>query len=270
VARQQTDGVRRRVATSGFAVAGFAHRTSREGDPQLHTHCLIANLVHRADGSFVAFDANPLFDWRKAAGSIYQAELQRLLTERLGVEWGPEKNACREMVGFGRHQLRSFSKRTVAIEAELEARGEAYESPAARMRANDAASLATRPAKDHSLTPTLLAERWQGEAAEVGLDSAAAVEAAVVGRRDTTAELSAEELMATLVDPDAGLCATRARFTEAKVVEAISAASAGRWTTAQILGLAEQFLSSEHVVRLVADDQRRRAREWSTAAHRAL
>ena len=228
MARQQTDGVRRRVATSGFAVAGFAHRTSREGDPQLHTHCLIANLVHRADGSFVAFDANPLFDWRKAAGSIYQAELQRLLTERLGVEWGPEKNACREMVGFGRHQLRSFSKRTVAIEAELEARGEAYESPAARMRANDAASLATRPAKDHSLTPTLLAERWQGEAAEVGLDSAAAVEAAVVGRRDTTAELSAEELMATLVDPDAGLCATRARFTEAKVVEAISAASALR------------------------------------------
>ena len=270
VARQQTNSVRRRVATSGFAVAGFAHRTSREGDPQLHTHCLIANLVHRPDGSFVALDGNPLFDWRKAAGSIYQAEVQRLLTERLGVEWGPEKNACREMVGFSRHQLRAFSKRTVAIEAELEARGEAYESPAARMRANDAASLATRPAKDHSLTPTLLAERWQGEAAEVGLDNATAVEAAVVGRRAAPAEQNAEEVMATLVDPDSGLCATKARFTEAKVVERISAASAGRWTTAEILGLAEQFLSSDQVVRLVADDQRRRAPEWSTAAHRAL
>ena len=42
VARQQTKGVRRRVATAGFAVAGFFHRTSREGDPQLHTHCLMA------------------------------------------------------------------------------------------------------------------------------------------------------------------------------------------------------------------------------------
>ncbi len=35
VARQQTKGVRRRVPTAGFAVAGFFHRTSREGDPQL-------------------------------------------------------------------------------------------------------------------------------------------------------------------------------------------------------------------------------------------
>ncbi len=47
VARQQTAGVRRRVATSGLAVATFVHRTSREGDPQLHTHCVIPNLVAR-------------------------------------------------------------------------------------------------------------------------------------------------------------------------------------------------------------------------------
>jgi conjugative relaxase-like TrwC/TraI family protein len=40
-ARQQHGGVRRRVATEGFAIATFAHRTSRAGDPQLHTHCLI-------------------------------------------------------------------------------------------------------------------------------------------------------------------------------------------------------------------------------------
>ena len=40
VARVQHAGVRRRVGTEGWAVAGFVHRTSREGDPQLHTHCL--------------------------------------------------------------------------------------------------------------------------------------------------------------------------------------------------------------------------------------
>ena len=39
VARRQVDGVRTRVATDGWAVARFVHRTSREGDPQLHTHC---------------------------------------------------------------------------------------------------------------------------------------------------------------------------------------------------------------------------------------
>jgi conjugative relaxase-like TrwC/TraI family protein len=272
VARQQTNGVRRRVATAGFAVATFAHRTSREGDPQLHSHCLIANVVRRADGSHVAFDANPLHDWAKAAGSIYQAELQRLLTLHLGVEWAPERNGCREVVGFSPAQLRAFSKRTVAIEAELEATGATYHSAAERMQADDAASLATRPAKDHSLTPALLAERWEAEAAAVGLDGPEVVEAAVLGRCQRAPELRPDDVVVWLADPDAGLCATDARFTEAKVVERICAASAGRLTTEEILALAGDFLASEHVVRLVpeASATRRRPLEWSTVAHRAL
>ena len=271
VARQQTKGVRRRVPTAGFAVATFVHRTSREGDPQLHSHCLIANVVRRPDGSHVAFDANPLHDWAKAAGSIYQAELQRLLSLRLGLEWGPERNGCREVAGFTPSQLRAFSKRSVTIEAELEASGALYESAAARMRADDAASLATRPRKDHSLTPNLLAKRWEAEGRAVGLDSSVAVEAAVLRRR-SPAELSPAQVVAGLVDPDTGLCANDARFTEAKLVERICAASAGRWTTEQILALAEEFLASEHVVRLVPDlaAARRRPPEWSTVAHRQL
>ncbi len=271
VARQQTKGVRRRVPTAGFAVATFVHRTSREGDPQLHSHCLIANLVRRGDGSHVAFDANPLHDWAKAAGSIYQAEVQRLLSLHLGVEWGPERNGCREPVGFSADQLRAFSKRTVAIEAELERSGASYQSAAERMRADDAASLATRPRKDHFITPTLLAERWDAEGRAVGLESAAALEASVMGRRKMSLELSSDEVVAGLLHPDTGLCANDARFTEAKVVERICAASAGRWTTEQILELAQVFLTSEHVVRLVPEAAaRRRPPEWSTVAHRRL
>ncbi|MGH9153969.1 MAG: MobF family relaxase, partial [Acidimicrobiales bacterium] len=270
VARQQTKGVRRRVPTAGFAVAGFFHRTSREGDPQLHTHCLIANLVRRPDGTHVAFDGNPLHDWAKAAGTVYQAELQRLLTQELGVAWGPDRNNTREMVGIDRKVLRAFSKRSVAIEAELEAQGAVYESPAARMRADDAASLATRPAKDHSLTPALLVERWRDEARELGIDSAASLEAAV-GGRPGPAPLSAEQVTAALLDPEEGLCARSARFTEAQVVAQVAALSAGRWTTAEIAALAGDFIASEHVVRLVPADQgRRRPPEWSTVAHRTL
>ena len=75
--------------TEGWVVAGFVHRTSREGDPQLHTHCLVPNLVQRAgDGRHVAFDAGPLFEWARAAGSIYQNHLQRTLSMRLGVVLG--------------------------------------------------------------------------------------------------------------------------------------------------------------------------------------
>ncbi len=162
VARVHSQGVRRRVATEGWVVAGFAHRTSREGDPQLHTHCLVPNLVRRTgDGRHVAFDAGPVFEWARAAGSIYQNQLQRSLSLRLGTCWGPDHHNTREIVGFSRAQLRAFSKRAAQIEAELEAKGAVYESPALRMRADDEASLATRTGKDHSLTPTLLAGRWQ-------------------------------------------------------------------------------------------------------------
>jgi hypothetical protein len=58
-------------------------------------------------------DATALYRWAKAAGSVYQEELRRRLSERLGVGWGPDRNGCREMVGFSEAQLRAFSKRTV-------------------------------------------------------------------------------------------------------------------------------------------------------------
>ena len=101
IARMQVDGIRRHVATHGWVVAGFVHRTSREGDPQLHTHCLVPNVVRRGpDGRCVALAARPLFVWARAAGSIYQAELQRALSLRLGVEWGPDRSNTRELDGF--------------------------------------------------------------------------------------------------------------------------------------------------------------------------
>ncbi len=130
LARVQVDGLRRHVPTAGWAVAGFVHRTSRAGDPQVHTHCLVPNVVRREDGRCVAIAARPMFVWARAAGSVYQAELQRLLSLRLGVEWQPDRSNTREIAGFDRETLRTFSKRTVEIEAELEANGRQLRVPA--------------------------------------------------------------------------------------------------------------------------------------------
>jgi hypothetical protein len=49
VARRGHNG-ERRIETSGLVAAAFVHRTSRNGDPQLHTHVLAANVVLSADG----------------------------------------------------------------------------------------------------------------------------------------------------------------------------------------------------------------------------
>jgi len=50
-ARGHHGGGRRapRIGTDGLIVAAFDHRTSRAGDPQLHTHLVIPNLVRGAE-----------------------------------------------------------------------------------------------------------------------------------------------------------------------------------------------------------------------------
>ncbi len=169
VTRRQVNGVRVRATTSGWAAATFVHRSSREGDPQMHTHAVIANVVRRGDGAWVALDASVLYRWAKAAGSVYQEELRHRLAERLGVRWGPDRNGCREMTGLSEAQLRTFSKRTAQIEAHLAATGGPPADRKARMQADEAASLATRASKDRNLTPEHLRGCWDSEARAVGL-----------------------------------------------------------------------------------------------------
>ena len=253
-------------------MATFAHRTSRAGDPQLHTHCLIPNIVRRADGAYVAFDANPLHIWAKATGTVFLNELERTLTERLGVEWGPERNGC---TGTGRvhsgpaasvleadrrDRDTSRSCRRVGVRIEAE-----------RMRADDRASLATRQHKDGTVTAEAAAGPVGLEAATVGLEPGPAVDDLVVGRQLEHEPVPAEvELFAALVDPETGLCATDSRFNEAHVVERVAAMSGGRRTVDDIVDLSRRFLASESVVRSSPAVDRRRPAEWSTVELRGV
>ena len=268
--RQQIDGQRQRIPT-GVAAATFVHRTSREADPQLHTHCVVANLGRRPDGTYTALDATPLYEWGRAAGSVYQEELRRRLTERLGVEWGRDRHGCREMIGFDRGWLRTFSKRTQAIEEHLAGAGPENPTPKQRMRADDAASVVTRPRKDGSLTPEVLRHRWQAEADTIEMPTGHALEAEVCDR--TTAllrpRLEWDDIVDALIEPEAGLCARRTRFGEAHVVEHIAALGAGRLTADAIEDLATAFIGSEHTVPL-ADRTTRTSAQYSTVDHLLL
>jgi len=81
-------------------------------------------------------DGAVLYRWAKPAGSVYQEQLRRILTEQLSAEWGPDRNGTREMVGFAPAQLRRFSKRTSQIEAYLERSAGVYQTAVERMRAD--------------------------------------------------------------------------------------------------------------------------------------
>jgi hypothetical protein len=60
LSRRGTDGVEQ-VGSAGLVAAVFDHRTSRAGDPQLHTHALVLNKVRCEDGRWRTLDATQLF-----------------------------------------------------------------------------------------------------------------------------------------------------------------------------------------------------------------
>ena len=119
--RRGKDG-RDRLPGGGFVAAAFRHRTSRAGDPQLHTHVLVANMTRGSDGRWSALDGRQLYLQAKTAGTLYQAALRDQLAP-LGLAWVLHPNGTAEIDGIPRSVLRGFSRRREQIEAELAAHG---------------------------------------------------------------------------------------------------------------------------------------------------
>jgi len=63
--RRGRDGVER-LRGEGFVAASYQHRMSRAGDPQLHTHVVVANMA-RAEGRYTALDAHAIYEHKSAA-----------------------------------------------------------------------------------------------------------------------------------------------------------------------------------------------------------
>ena len=76
----------------GVVAAMFRHRTSRAGDPLLHWHTLVANLVEGPDGRWGAFVHPELYRSVRAAGELFQTALRDELTDRLGLQWRPGRH----------------------------------------------------------------------------------------------------------------------------------------------------------------------------------
>jgi conjugative relaxase-like TrwC/TraI family protein len=155
------------LESNGFIGAAFRHRTSRAGDPQLHTHVVVPNLVEGVDGKWSAPDGRHLFTWAKTAGTLYQSALRSELSP-LGLAWHVRRSGLGELAGIPTPILRSFSTRRADIEAAMEARG--LESH----RTARTATLATRTRRtSRGAVDDVLRERWREELDEIELPGGA-------------------------------------------------------------------------------------------------
>jgi conjugative relaxase-like TrwC/TraI family protein len=158
----------RRVRGEGFVAAAYRHRLSRAGDPQLHTHVVVANMT-QAEGRWTTLEAHSLYEHKSAAGAVYRAVLRAEVRERLPwVWWRQAGRGLFEIEGVPEAVLREFSRRRVEIEERALALTGVEASKLGRDRLQGIA-LATRKAKEYGVDGA----RWRAEAkaraAEYGL-----------------------------------------------------------------------------------------------------
>ena len=164
-------GRRPRVRAHGMVAAGFRHLTSRNQDPQLHTHSVIANMTRNADGEWRSLETTKLRRSEKLIGAYYRNALARRL-QALGYAISPTmvgRVPGFEIAGYDRALLDAFSGRRREILTWLEAHGLAYTPELTQL-----AALHTRRRKvDISLSE--LIPRWRGRAHELGLARSASL-----------------------------------------------------------------------------------------------
>lgn len=98
------------IRTGNVIGAKFHHGTSREGDPQLHTHCVIMNMTQRDKNNWRAMHTDPIYQHSKLAGLIYQNKLAELVQKK-GYAIEVKSNGTFEIKGYSEQDISVFSKR---------------------------------------------------------------------------------------------------------------------------------------------------------------
>jgi len=150
---------------AGLTIARFHHHTSRDLDPQLHTHAFIFNTAPRRDGTWGTIVSRDLYKAQKETGAVYREHLANSL-EREGYAVERRGTGFR-MKAIPHHVERAFSKRRQAIEQAAAKHG--YRTP----KGMELAALRTRQAK-RPRERSALYKSWRSEAKALGFNLAKA------------------------------------------------------------------------------------------------
>ncbi|WP_407437659.1 conjugative transfer relaxase/helicase TraI [Lelliottia sp.] len=177
-ARDTKDGVTSIVHTDKMVAAAFTHDTSRNLDPQLHTHLLIANMTEQ-DGKWKALATDYIHNagfietvmkMQVTLGKIYRSALRQRV-EALGHEVEEVgKHGMWEIKGVPEDVRDEFSSRGREIQGAIGAE--------ATLRSRDVAAKDTRQAKVDPSRLRLM-DRWLNQMKDKGYDLKAYQESVV-------------------------------------------------------------------------------------------
>lgn len=201
VVKQRADGV---------IACRFTHWDTREGDPHLHDHVLVSNIVRREDGRLGALDGKALFGSAVSLSEQHTNLVMDKLTESLGVQWrrrdtGDGKASVYDLAGIDDRLIDAFSQRRAGVERERDrlteqAKANGVPLSEAMLRRIDRQAWKntrkSKPKEPESLHD--LMGRWSEQLRGYGIDPAALVEDCT-GRDRRTLRL--EELLSGTKGP---------------------------------------------------------------------
>lgn len=151
-----------RQAAADVIVGQFDHYTSREGDPNIHTHAVLMNVAGCQDQKkFRTLEPERLFDHQLVVGVAFRTSLAKLLVEN-GFHLREAGRNQFEIAGIPQDLIEAFSKRSRQIEERV-----GRDASGAQ---KELAALATRGAKDEVPVGEVLEQRWREELAGIGTD----------------------------------------------------------------------------------------------------
>lgn len=102
-----------------LVIANFNHDMSRDNDPHIHTHSLVANMVY-SDSRWSAMTSYYLFGSRAIIGFVYDSYLKQYLRDiGYSVSLDPKENYAWYLSGIARHARDLFSNRNSDIKEAL-------------------------------------------------------------------------------------------------------------------------------------------------------
>ncbi|MGW8526978.1 AAA family ATPase [Nocardiopsis sp. NPDC055824] len=278
------DGQRaRRVDTTGWAATITWHRTTRSinddiGDPHLHAHVLIPNLVYcpgqgdeRGKWRAVANGGRDLYRHAQAISELALALYRHETSAAYGIGWEWRENTRQwEIARFPEELRRLYCRRSAQIEAEVGAEATPGQRRAAGKR--------TAGEKVHS-TRAEEREFWRQMAEQAGFDVDQVVRDVLgyeppedgLGPAGTPPpdEPDLDAVCARVWDPETGATSSEKTASEAQLLARVARACPTGLPDAQALRtLTDQVLASDHAVALprAGDGPLRHTRKFTSSA----
>lgn len=252
--RIREDGTINRHETGNLLIANFLHATSRNLDPQLHTHNLVMNVTQDENGQWRSLEASELYKIHHEANRVYMQEMNKNVLA-LGYETTQSKSAFEidlTKYGIKSDDLSRFSSRKAEIDDWLKERGLTREQAGSEIRNH--ANLATRDSKTSS-SHAELNLRWD----ELAGDQLVDLRKAVPQKEQSLSAEDVKALALTAAEESVDfaiehLSEREARFTKKKLIDEALKAACG--SLASIDDIKEAIIDHPKLIGAVTQGKR--------------